>query len=337
MGHGSVSADELRARSAYRASSGTAYAYSAAMHAAPAHDRKIHESLDPKKLNSLNEKVRECLDSDDHPLTIPCVVGFDQTGSMSTGPRILTEKLATLKGITLRAGLTDLSLCFSCYGDAENHEVGPCQVGQFENSIAGEEWLNNLFLEGDGGGNGGETCSLLLYYLAVHTRLDCLDKRGRRGYAFITGDEISLPATKRAIKTYIGEDVESDLDISIVCEMVKEKFDTYFLLVNNGSAKAQGSLAFWSKHLGADHVIVLENLETVPEVISLVISNQEGSIATIDDGIALLKAEGVDDATTVAVGNALAAYVARTATVSPTATTTGTLPAAMSAGDMEDL
>jgi hypothetical protein len=44
MGSSSASAADLAARTAYRATSGTSYAYSATMHAAPVANRNIHES-----------------------------------------------------------------------------------------------------------------------------------------------------------------------------------------------------------------------------------------------------------------------------------------------------
>ena len=53
------------------------------------------------------EQVRECLDSAEHPVTIPIFVGFDETGSMGSAPREIVEKLGTLKGVTLTAGLLD--------------------------------------------------------------------------------------------------------------------------------------------------------------------------------------------------------------------------------------
>jgi hypothetical protein len=162
MGNSSSTAADVSARTAYRAASGTSYVYSSTMHAAPVADRKVHEMLDPKRVNANGEMVRECLDSDEHPETLPVVVAFDETGSMGHVPMVLQEKLATLKGVTLRAGLVDAQLAFGAYGDAHNREVAPVQMGHFESGLEMEEWLNNIFLEGNGGGNGGETAGLLM-------------------------------------------------------------------------------------------------------------------------------------------------------------------------------
>jgi len=336
MGSSSTTADDLAARAAYRAATGTSYAYSATMHAVPFHDRKIHESLDPKRLNTLGKQIRECFDSIEHPLTVPVVFGFDQTGSMGNGPRIIQEKLSTLKGLTLRAGMPDVQLCFGAYGDAQNHEIAPCQVGQFESGLEMEDWLNNLFLEGNGGGNGGETAGLFLYFLANYTDLDSVNKRGKKGYVFLTGDEIALPVTRAELKTYIDEDSETDYTIQQVIEMVTKKFEVFFFLVENGAARAQGSLKFWSDLLGNDHVIVVEDLNNISELAATLLANEEGMITSIDHATDLLKAEGAAGTAIEVVSKTLAHRGVASTTASVATTTGGTL-AATTAADTTDL
>jgi len=334
MGTSYASAADLTSRAAYRAASGTRYAYSSTMDSAPIADRKVHETLDPKRLNTKGEKIRECLDSAEHPNTVPVVVCFDETGSMGDGPRLLVDKLHALKGITLRAGLPDVQLLFGAYGDAQNDEAAPCQIGQFESGLEMEEWLNNLYLEHQGGGNNGETAGLFLYYMANFTRLDSLEKRGKKGYLFITGDEVSLPyVTKQEIKRYIDEDVQDDIPVAQVIADALKSFDIYMLLVNNSSAKHQGSQAFWTKHLGADNVIVMESLEHVSEMISMIVARGEGVIDTIEDGATLLAAEGSSSTDIEMVSKTLAAYTSNVGTKPVVATSSGTLPKVAATAD----
>lgn len=312
MGRSSTTAADLNARRAYRSTTTKAddksFAYTSAMHSASLADRKVHETLDPKRKNSLGEQIRECLDSDEHPLTVPVVVAFDETGSMGHGPRIIQEKLASLKGLTLRAGLNDVQLCFGAYGDAANNEVAPVQIGQFESGIEMEEWLNNLYLEGNGGGNGGETAGLLLWFLANFSRLDSVEKRDKKGYIFLTGDEISLDVSKEMITKYIDAPVERGYTMQEVIDQVSEMYEVFFLLVDNSSAKYQRSEEFWKRLLGDDHVIIVENLENVSEMVASVLAIEEGVAADMSDVSRLLSDEGVDSNTIKVVGNALAAY-----------------------------
>lgn len=324
MGYSATSRDELDARNAYRRATGTSFAHTAHMASTPRAMRTIHESVDPRRANSAGERVRECFDSPQHPLTIPIVAGFDETGSMGSAPMILQAKLASLEGALLRAGLTDAQLCFAAYGDAQNDEVAPCQVGQFESGLEMEDQLNNLYLEGLGGGNDGETSGLLLYFLGRHSRLDSLTKRGRKGYILLTGDELPLPRiTREEVRRYIGDELQQDLTIEQVVAEVKRSYEVYFFHYLTGAARMQNSLPTWQRLLGADHVIPLESLDTVAEQMAMLVAACEGVTDSVEETAALLVAEGADPVAVKAAGRAMARYTGGRA---PTGRASGTLP-----------
>lgn len=332
MGNSFTTAHDVSARAAYRAASGTGFSYSATTAAAPPSARKVHEMLDPKRINTNGDKVRECLDSDEHPVTLPVVVAFDETASMGDVPRRLQASLATLKGVTLRAGLIDAQLCFGAYGDAANAEVAPVQIGHFESGLEMEEWLNNMYLEGNGGGNGGETAALLLWFLATHSKLDSIDKRGKKGYIFLTGDEITLNVTPEMVKTYIDEDIESTLTPEQVVAMVREYYEVYFLLVDNSTAKWQRSEAFWTNLLGEGYVIPVQDLDHISELISMILAREEDVVDDLDEAATLVLEEGGDRNKTNRAVKDLAVYEAhRGRSVAKVAKSSGSLAA--SAGD----
>lgn len=323
MGYSNTNADALRARSAYRATSNTTYLYSTSMKAAPLHERKAHETLDPKRLNAVGQNIRESRDSAEHPNTISAFIAFDQTGSMGIAPQLLQQKLATLKGATLRLGLKDLQLGFGAWGDAQNAESAPLQVGQFESGLEFEEVLNNIFLEGSGGANHGETSGLLMWYLAYHSALDSLEKRGKKGYLFLVGDEVALPyVTQAEVKTYVGEDVQGDIPIEQVFADVTKMYEVFFLLYDTNAARQQKSLEFWTKHLGDKNVIPLQSLETVAETIALVLSASEG----LDGAVEALVAEGSSSEAIEVLANAVAVKVGTT-TAAITTVSDGTITA----------
>ena len=58
--------------------------------------------------------------------------------------------------------------------------------------------LGRILLEGGGGGQKTESYELALYFMARHTATDCFERRGRRGYLFIIGDEMAYPRVKPA-------------------------------------------------------------------------------------------------------------------------------------------
>lgn len=338
MGGTSTSREELSDRAAYRSATGTSFAHTSAMRSRPVHEQTIHESVDPKRRNTLGVQIRECLDSDAHPLTVPVVVGFDETASMADAPIILQQKLATLKAATLRMGLDDAQLCFAAYGDAQNGEVAPCQVGQFESGIEMEDWLNNLYLERMGGGNRGETPGLLLWFLANYTSLDSLKKRGKKGYLILIGDERPLPmVTREEIKRYIDGDVQGDLTIDEVVAQALESFEIFFFLVKNRTAEMQGSEAEWKRLLGDQNVIVTQGLDTISEQIALLIARLEGTIDDLDAGMDILVAEGASADDVRRAGQALVPLDTHVGTSVATATTSGSLPTPATAGTSQRL
>lgn len=333
MGGSYASADDMSARHAYRAASGTSFAYTAKMHSTPVQSRTVHSSVDPKHKNKAGEQIRECLDSDAHPLTVPVFVGFDETGSMGEAPRILQTKLALLKGSTLRAGLLDAQLCFGAYGDAHNHEIAPVQVGQFESGVEMEDWLNNLYLEGNGGGNGGETSGLLLFFLARHSRLDSVTKRNKKGYLILTGDEVPHPViTRNEVKTYLGYDIPHDIPITDVITEVQKLYNVFFFLVDNSTAHHQDSLAVWTRLLGKNNVIPVENLDNISEQITLILARYEDIVDSFDDAAAILLAEGADPDAVAIASQSLAKFSPPSNSVAPL-DITGTLPVQASTDD----
>lgn len=311
MGTSSASYSSIRGMTTNLTDSGKSFAHTNAMRTTPRAEQKVHESLDPKRRNTFDEQIRECLDSTEHPLTIPCAVLFDETGSMGQGAYTIQEKLATLKGATLRAGLTDLQLLTGAYGDASIGEVAPVQIGQFESGDEQVEWLNNIFIEGAGGSNGHETAGLAIHFLGSCSRLDSLIKRGKKGYLLLTGDETTeRVVTANEQRTYLGFAEAQDLSIEEVIANAQKSYDIYMFLVNNYAAKGQRSEQFWGELLGKDHVIIVEDLDNIAEIIAMMLAVAEGLVDTLDDAGDLVKAEGADDAAIKAAGTALTPFAA---------------------------
>ena len=77
-------------------------------------------------------------------------------------------------------------------GDAECDRA-PLQVTQFEADIRLADQLRELWIEGGGGGNRGESYHLPWAFAAMRTSTDCFERRGRKGYLFTIGDEPILP------------------------------------------------------------------------------------------------------------------------------------------------
>lgn len=300
----------------------------------------VHELLDPKWENKNGEhagkNIREAMDSDDHPNATPIAVLFDVTGSMGRIPGVLQAKLPQLHGLLQRKGyVEDPALMFGGIGDAYSDRA-PLQVGQFEADNRGDEDLARLFLEGGGGGGCHESYELAAYFMARHTHIDSLKKRGKRGYLFFIGDEriystVNADQVRKLIGGVSAEQAEN-ITTKALFDELKEKYDVYFIFAEQGSYTAAMTLDGDMPRYGADamgwrellgqNALSLPDADAVCELIATTLGVAEGTV-TLEDGLSDLADEGADRKAIEAVGAALAKIGAGAA---PVATTTGELP-----------
>ncbi len=295
MGGSSWSDDAYTSRVADRVSSrGTAFAYDADVKSG-AVATKTHNSLDPKGL-----KIRESRDSAAHPTSNAILVWLDVTGSMGSVVHQIHKKLPTLMGILVRKGyLPDPQILFGAIGDATTDKA-PLQVGQFESGDEMEGDLSNFFIESNGGGQTPPTESyeLAAYVGARKTSIDCYEKRGKKGYCFIIGDERPYPTvSKSIISRLIGPELESDLSTSVVFAELQEKYNTFFILpkgANHGKAIVE-LRAVWGEYINPEHVLALDDPNAAAELIATQIGLCEG-VTDLDSASADLVAHGTSQA-----------------------------------------
>jgi hypothetical protein len=299
MGNGIWNSGSYAKSTGAKISSGTTFTYDRTAKASGTY--KAHADLDPKIVAGptspfAGQVMRESRDNAEHPNSVPIALFADVTGSMGKVPRVFQTKLGGLFGLLLRKGyVEDPQIMIGAYGDAQTDRV-PLQASQFESDNRIDECLDNMFIEGNGGGNGGETMSLAWYYLANHTATDAYEKRGKKGYAFFVADEISLPVLEdRWVTDAIGVgQPESALDVNTLADKVKERWDVYILLIDNMSAKIQRSEEFYVNLFGRDHVLVVEDPDAITETIALTIGVLEGTV-DLDDAVDDLKETGTTE------------------------------------------
>ena len=343
MGQGQWSGSTYDARTAAKRAAGQdQFTYNQTQSSLPPSQRKVHDSMDPKlvagdKSPHAGQIMRECMITDEHPDPTPIAVFFDQTGSMGSIPRVLQQKLAALHGLLVRKGYaSDPQVMFGAIGDARNNERGPLQVGQFESDNRMDENLENIYLEGNGGGQGHETYELGLYFLDRHTYLEPFEKQGKKGYAFFIGDERAYPKVDhRIVKNYIGDNLAESLDTKDLVKSLEERYHVYFLFAKQGSYAEDYTLGSpgedtqgtayksysWRQLLG-ERAIPLDDAAAVCEVIAGIVGILETGV-TIDDAVADFEEVGSSKSTAQAAGRALATVAAGS---SPVARGTGNLP-----------
>lgn len=257
------------------------------------------------KMNPWGVKIRESRDSDAHPESHAVGVLFDVTGSMQTVPRILQENLPRLMGLLLRKGYLDHpQILIGAIGDA-TCDTAPLQVGQFESGIEIEEDLGKLYLEGGGGGQVTESYELAMYFMARHTSIDCLEKRGRRGYLFIIGDEAPYPRLKRKeVEKCLGYRPQADIPTEELIAELERVFDVYFVLPKMTQHWDNASVhRRWVGLLG-QNVLRLEDPSGICELIASTIGLAEGK-ADLESLADDLKESGSSESVVQAVGKAV--------------------------------
>ncbi|MFF0580175.1 hypothetical protein ACFY19_18015 [Streptosporangium saharense] len=303
MGSGIWSTDVYAAAASYRAAKGaSAFSYS------DSGARTVHDDLDPYGV-----AARESRDSDEHPDSLAIAVLFDVTGSMGGVPRTLQTKLPDLLGLLLRKGYTsDPQILFGAVGDA-TCDRAPLQIGQFESDNRMDEDLGKFLLEGGGGGQKTESYELAMYFMARHTSIDCFEKRGRRGYLFIIGDELPYPkVNRRQVRQVIGDSLRRDIPTKEIVAELTRIYDVYYILPAGASYAGDGQvLAAWRDLLG-QNVLELDDLDAVCETIALTVGLGEDAI-DLDEGLDDLDAMG--SSAGKAVGRALARLDRRTPAV----------------------
>lgn len=270
MGSGRWSADVYQAAERYRSATGrSAFAYS------DEGARTVHPQLDPR-----TARVRESRDSGEHPRSTAIAVLFDVTGSMGHVPRQLQTRLPDLFEVLLNRGYaTDPQVLFGAIGDATCDRV-PLQIGQFESDNRMDDDLGRIVLEGGGGGQRTESYELAMYFMARHTDIDCVTKRGRRGYLFIIGDEMAYPTVKPAeVRRIIGDNLGEPIRTEAIVAELTQMYDVYFILPAGASYTGdQQILSYWRRLLGPN-VIELDDLCAVSETIALTVGLAERSVS----------------------------------------------------------
>ena len=225
MGHGSYKASDwakLKQSRGITSSSNVQQIFS---------HNSIKDKYNPKFIN-----MRESRDSEDSPLSTPIIIGFDVTGSMG----YLAEEIAknaldkTITEIYNKQPVTNPHIM--CAAITEPEPDTGLQVTQFEADIRVMEQL--LELKVAFGGNWYSADSLVWYFAAAHTSIDCFEKRGKKGFLFVIGDEI-CGASKgerlgiTEIRTIFNDRLKKSFSLKELADMAMEKYEVFHIVMDN--------------------------------------------------------------------------------------------------------
>lgn len=266
---------------------------------------KVHDSLNPERINGKPFGKLESRDSTDHPESNAIMVCFDVTGSNISRAREAQKKLPNLMNL-LGKYVSDPQICFAANDDFHVQGNNSIQIADFESDNRVDEHLRNIWLVGDGGGNSGESYDLLMYAAARKTVLDCFEKRGKKGYFFMYADEPIFDRVEASqVRQIFGDNLQKDIPIAEIIEELQRTYNTFVIWPQGGYDDAYKQQV---KLFGEESVVILQHPNLICELIGSIIGLHEGTVASTDGVVKDLVSVGTSDADAKNVATALATY-----------------------------
>jgi len=238
------------------------------------------EALDPAKI-----KFREAVASASNPNPTPIILAADQTGSMGIlAEQIIKHDLGVImKELYDRKPVSDPQICCMAIGDA-NSDTAPLQVTQFEASVAPlTEQVAQLWLEAQGGGNGGESYPLVWAFAVGKTKCDAIRKRKRKGYIFTIGDECPHPITRREhLQQFLGLPAEADARTEAMLALAQKDWHIFHLIVKPVSD--QPVLDTWRGLLGERAILVPDHERLAAGIVAIIQTIEGTDAANVHKG-----------------------------------------------------
>ena len=239
--------------------------------------RSINNAMNPHGI-----KIRESRDSEEHPASIAIILALDVTGSMGNVPHhLVKEGLPHIMQGIIDSAIPDPQLLFLGIGDHEC-DSSPLQVGQFESSDELlDKWLTDVYLEGGGGGNSGESYHLAWYFAAQHTSIDCFEKRKQKGFLFTIGDEPVLPGIpKNSLQNIMGDGQYENYTSAKLLEKAKETYEVYHIHIRETYSGGRQEVMDGWKQLMGDHLLIAQSHSDVAGMVAKIVSQTEDTKET---------------------------------------------------------
>jgi len=222
-------------------------------------------------MKSENIDLRECRDSVENPNSFPIILGLDVTGSMGRIPHyLIKDGLPLIMDGIIQDGLNDPAVLFIAVGDHKTDSY-PLQIGQFE---SGDEeldmWLQRCYLEGRGGGNYGESYSLIHHFAVNNTVTDNFEKRNMKGVIITIGDEPTHQAySSEDIRRITGDGDNPPFTSKSIIEQAKEKWNIFHIIPRR--EKYPNTMDSWIELLGENNVFLTETQEDIADTIKRIV------------------------------------------------------------------
>lgn len=234
----------------------------------------LNKLLDPRNVkvgkgDRVGQQLRESIISPENPNPTPIILGLDVTGSMGQVavdiaknelPKLMTQIHAT-------KAVVDPHVMFMGIDDVFAQGHGALQVSYFEPDLKIVEQLRQMWIVGNGGGNGSESYDLAWYFAGRYTYLENFEKNGRKGFLFTFGDEPAPYQTVSAseLRTIFGPgDYESAAPAQSL-KSAQQKYQVFHVHVDHGRP-SRSTAQSWTDLLG-NNALFLRDPAHLTEVV----------------------------------------------------------------------
>lgn len=157
------------------------------------------------------------------------VIMLDVTGSMGDAAKTIYDKMPMFYAqIEKKKYLDDFAISFAGVGDI-NTDSAPLQVCDFAQGVKLDKWLEKLYLEGNGGGQGMESYELMALYYLRHAQFT--HPEATKPFMFIIGDEAFYDTVSGSdVKAHFGGRASAqDLAAEKIFDDLREKYHVFML------------------------------------------------------------------------------------------------------------
>jgi len=234
------------------------------------YDKHVGRSYDDAKSSgkSKEDLVSASLETlSEAPLVIAC----DVTGSMGEWPAVIFSKLPYLELEGQEYLGKTMEISFAAIGDVYSDNY-PLQARPFTAGKKLKDRLEELVIEGNGGGQTSESYDLCAIYYARNVKMP---KAKRKPVFIFIGDEGLYDFVDRDSATEYGINLKQRVSTEEVMNELKKKFSVYLIRKPYDTSSGRDGMSRtdmkiykqWEELLGADHISMLPKPDRVVDVI----------------------------------------------------------------------
>jgi len=117
------------------------------------------------------------------------------------------------------------------------YDDAPIQMSQFESDVRIAEAVDKIYMEHGGGGNSYESYTAAWYMGLKRTKLDRIEKQGRKGIIITMGDEPLNPYLPvKELNEAANCTEQADIETDKLYEEASKKFDIYHIAIDDRSS-----------------------------------------------------------------------------------------------------